>query len=244
MFKPVLVIPIFRHAKQLEKFIPKLPKNLAMIFVDDGNAPDEQKAIERLSKKCKAYLVRLPQNSGKTAAVLAGFSFALSKGFTHALQIDADGQHNAKDIPVFLEVAKKNPKSLINGYPAYDASVPKSRLYGRKVTNFWVAIEVYPQTIKDAMCGFRVYPLCEMQPILQRGLAAKRMGGDIEIVVRASWLGIPIINQQTNVIYPDDGFSNFRVFKDNVKLSLLHTLLVCTRIKNLLLSPFSKRRRF
>ena len=154
----------------------------------------------------------------------SGMEAAVEAGFTHALQVDADGQHDMGVIPIFLKETREHPDDLICGYPEYDESVPKAREHGRKITNFWVAIETLSLKIPDAMCGFRVYPLSTSWPIMKR-LRNKRMGVDIEIIVRLSWAGVKMRFFPVKVNYPKDGVSNFRMFHDNVVISMTHTML-------------------
>jgi hypothetical protein len=97
-----------------------------------------------------------------------------------------------------------------------------------------VLLETGDKNIKDAMCGFRVYPLAQIEPIIVKGLICKRMGGDIEILVKASWQGIKVVTLDTKVVFPKGGVSNFSMIKDNLKLFALHTLLVLTTLKNAL----------
>ena len=148
-------------------------------------------------------------------------------GYTHALQVDGDNQHNTDAIKVFLSKAESFPDRLINSYPVYDASAQAIRQHGRKLTNFWVRLETRSDAIRDAMCGFRVYPLKEIAPLLDK-IHFKRMGFDIEIIVKAYWQGIDIINLPVDVRYPDGGHSNYKLFADNVKISFLHAYLFCS----------------
>src|SRR5690606_17949432 len=101
------------------------------------------------------------------------------RGFSHALQIDADGQHDAADIPALLALAKANPEALVSGWPQYGDDMPRSRRYGRWITHFWVWIETLSLAIKDSMCGFRVYPLAARRAPLPRpaGAAEGQSGG-------------------------------------------------------------------
>ncbi len=227
MFKPCIIIPVYNHGKLLQGCITKiLSHNIALIIIDDGSNLETQKILQKISaNNSQIILHHLKENQGKGTAMLCGFELANIQGFTHALQIDADNQHLFDDIPLFLGLAKSNPQTVINGLPIYDNSVPKSRLYGRKITNFWVAIETLSGDVKDAMCGFRVYPLKSVMEIIQKQSLSKRMGFDIEIIVRLYWSGLAIINQPTEVKYPADGISHFRMFKDNLEISLLHTKL-------------------
>jgi glycosyltransferase involved in cell wall biosynthesis len=235
MFNPCIIIPVYNHGKLLQKSIGKIAAyGHKIIIVDDGNAAAEKNILQEIaSQNQNITLITLPENQGKGAAVIAGFDSAFQSGHSHALQIDADCQHNTDDIATFLATAQNNPNCLINGVPVYDEFVPKSRLYGRKITNFWVMVETRSRDIKDAMCGFRVYPLNAAIKLIKRHKISKRMGFDIEIIVRLHWMDVKIINQPTRVTYPKDGSSNFKMLSDNLKISWLHTRLVVKMLKNI-----------
>ena len=227
MFHPVIIIPCFNHAdafvtvaKQIDEY--KLP----VIVVDDGSEKNQSKKLKQICTKHDYIYIKHEKNAGKGAAMVTGFHKAMELGFSNALQIDADGQHDINDIAKFLEIAKQNPNALIVGQPVYDCSAPKSRLIGRKITNFWVAVETLNLHMPDAMCGFRVYPVAETNRILS-SLRFMRMGFDIEILVKMYRMGIKIITTETRVIYPQSGVSHFRVWHDNFYISLLHTYLFC-----------------
>lgn len=225
MFKPLILIPVFDHATQFESFAPKLTATgTPVLVVDDGSSPTEASALKEICQKHGFELLRREKNQGKGAAFKHGFFHARERGFSHVLQIDADGQHNATDIPRFFEIAQREPHALIAGTPLYDESVPAARKFGRKITNFWCVLETRSLKIGDAMCGFRVYPIEGITPALT-ATRAERMGFDIEIAVRAVWLGMRIINTPTRVIYPPNGRSHFHAFRDNVRISLTHARL-------------------
>ena len=239
MFRPVIIIPCFNHTDVFENFAPKIANlGIPVLVIDDGSP---QTQSQRLKNICSAHnftYVRQFPNAGKGCAVRKGFFAARSMGFTHALQIDADGQHDFADIKKFFALARKNPESLIVGNPVYDHSAPRARRIGRKITNFWVAVETLNFRMPDSMCGMRVYPLGETCRVAGR-LVFNRMGFDIEILVKLYWRGLKIIAQPTRVIYPIGGVSNFRMWRDNFYISLLHTYLcaimpigICQRIIN------------
>jgi predicted LPLAT superfamily acyltransferase len=171
-------------------------------------------------------LLRLPVNGGKGAAVMAGLRAAHRAGYTHALQIDADGQHDANDVPLFIAAAQVEPHAVILGRPVYDDSVPKSRLYGRYLTHVWVWIETLSLTIRDSMCGFRLYPLDAACALIDSVTLPTRMDFDIEILVRLHWRRLAFRSIPTRVTYATDGVSHFDVLWDNVRISASHTRLV------------------
>ena len=225
MIKPAIIVPCFNHADAFAPVADKLYTfDIPVIVVDDGSITQQSKKIKNICLKHKFFYVKNEKNGGKGAAMLTGFQFAIKKGFTHALQIDADGQHDIRDIPLFFKIANSHPNDLIIGNPIYDESAPRARLIGRKITKFWVMIETFNKNMPDTMCGFRVYPLKFIEPIL-KNIKFKRMGFDIEIIVKAYRCGINIISLPTKVVYPENGISHFHGFRDNLYISLLHTYL-------------------
>lgn len=225
MKKTVVIIPCFNHADAFAPVADKLVKfDKHVIVVDDGSTTQQSKKIKDICLKHKFIYLKNKKNGGKGAAMLIGFRFAIAQGFTHALQIDADGQHDIRDIPLFFKIATSHPDDLIIGNPVYDESAPRSRLIGRKITKFWVMVETLNKKMPDTMCGFRVYPLKFIEQILNT-IKFKRMGFDIEIIVKAYRKGIDIISVPTKVIYPKSGISHFNTFHDNFYISLLHTYL-------------------
>jgi len=224
-FKPCVVIPCYNHGATMAAVLARLaPFNLPLLIVDDGSDAATQQQLEALV--CDGVtLLRLAQNSGKGAAVKYGLEAAAARGYSHALQIDADGQHQIEDCPRMLAEAAAWPEALISGQPVYDDSIPKSRLYGRYATHVWVWIETLSLSLKDSMCGFRVYPLAATMTLLRQGSLGKRMDFDTEIMVRLYWAGTPSRFLRTRVTYPPDGLSHFDALRDNLRISSMHTRL-------------------
>ncbi|WP_211923204.1 glycosyltransferase family 2 protein [Duganella radicis] len=240
MFKPVIVVPVYNHEHAIGAVLAGLLRHgVPCMLVDDGSSVSCAAVLDALARAhpAEVELVRLPYNQGKGAAVLAGFRQAAVRGYTHVLQIDADGQHETADVPKFLALAEANPAAIICGYPVYDESVPKARLYGRYATHIWVWINTLSLEIRDSMCGFRVYPVAPVNTLAARHAIGVRMNFDTDIVVRLFWNGLRVINIGTSVSYPSDGVSHFRVWRDNVLISWMHTVLffgMLSRIPKLL----------
>ena len=234
-FRPCLVIPCYNHGATLVATLARLDHALAgpalpCVVVDDGSeAATAQLLAEAAARYPWLTLVRHQVNQGKGGAVITGLQRAAELGFSHALQLDADGQHELADLPRLLAEAQVHPQALISGAPHYDASAPKGRRYGRYITHIWVWIETCSLDIQDSMCGFRVYPLAAILAILPT-VRGRRMDFDIEVMVRLHWAGVPVRFVPTQVSYPADGLSHFQLWRDNLRISWLHTRLVCERL--------------
>jgi hypothetical protein len=146
-------------------------------------------------------------------------------GYTHALQVDADGQHALDDIPAFVQASQAHPQALVGGAPAYGDDAPRSRIYGRWLTRIWVWINTLSTAIPDAMCGFRIYPLAATVALLQRRNPGHRMDFDIAVLVLLYWRGVPMVWRPTRVIYPVGGISHFQGLRDNARISAMHARL-------------------
>lgn len=250
MFKPCIVVPVYNHEHAIGAVVEGLLRHgVPIMLVDDGSSAACAAALDALTQRYAQHqppvlLERLPQNGGKGAAVLAGFRRAGQLGYTHVLQIDADGQHQTADVPAFLAQAAAHPQAVIVGYPIYDESVPKARLYGRYATHIWVWINTLSFDIKDSMCGFRVYPVEPVNALAARRNIGQRMNFDTDILVRLFWSGLQVVNLGTRVSYPSDGVSHFRVWRDNVMISWMHTKLffgMLPRIPKLLARKWQAR---
>jgi glycosyltransferase involved in cell wall biosynthesis len=228
MYKPCAVIPVYNHEHALPAVVEALRgAGLPCVLIDDASSPACAATIERLATQADVYLLRLPINQGKGGAVMTGLREAARLGFSHALQVDADGQHDLSGLDAFLAASRAAPLTLICGYPQYDASVPKGRLYARYLTHVWVWINCLSLSIRDSMCGFRLYPLPATLALLDTVAIGRRMDFDTEILVRLFWRDQPMRWLPVRVHYPADGLSHFRLWHDNALISKMHAKLFC-----------------
>jgi glycosyltransferase involved in cell wall biosynthesis len=221
------VVPVFDHQRAIGHVVAGLRQHgLAVFLVDDGSGPECAAELDRLSHAdVHVRLLRLPENQGKGAAVMAGLTAAASESFSHALQIDADGQHDMSSVPRFVAAAADEPQALICGRPVFDASIPRHRLYLRYLTHVMVWINTLSFEIPDAMCGMRVYPLAVVLPVLNAEPPGQRMAFDVEALVRLHWRGVRWRWLPIRVAYPFDGVSHFRLVRDNWLITLMHVRL-------------------
>ena len=228
MIRPCVVIPVYNHEHAIGNVLAQvLAHGLPVILVDDGCSAACAAVLDRLAAAYpeRVVLERHTVNQGKGGAVLTGFARAARDGYSHVLQVDADGQHSVADVPRFLDAARAAPHAVIAGCPVYDESVPALRLYARYLTHVWVWINTLSLAIRDSMCGFRVYPIAPVLALARRRRLGLRMNFDIEILVRLYWDGLAIVNLPTRVGYPEDGVSHFKAWADNVLISRLHMTL-------------------
>jgi glycosyltransferase involved in cell wall biosynthesis len=221
------VIPVYEHEHAVPHVVAALRAHgLPIVLVDDGSGQSCRGALEILSRETGATLVRLPVNGGKGAAVIAGLRAAAAAGFTHALQVDADGQHTLADTPRFLEAAAREPEVIVCGRPVFDASIPRTRFFFRYLTHALVWLQTLSLSeIRDSMCGFRLYPIHTVLRVVDEDGVGTRMDFDVEILVKLVWRGHALRWLDTRVSYPLDGISHFRMLLDNVRLARMHVRL-------------------
>ena len=198
--------------------------------VVDGSTDGTAQGLQQMADADPGLRVWvLPHNQGKGAAVLHGLQQALAAGFTHALTMDADGQHPADLIPAFMRASLSRPEAMVLGRPVFDASAPLLRVRGRRVSNWWTNLETLGAGVADSLYGFRVYPVAALMEVMRGQRWMRRFDFDTEAVVRLAWRGVKPINLDAPVKYlsaAEGGVSHFRYGRDNVLLSWMHSRLM------------------
>jgi glycosyltransferase involved in cell wall biosynthesis len=225
---PCIIIPMYNNRDTIRTVVESVDYlHLPCLIIDDGSDEATQQALRAIDSEFDwVEIIRRPQNGGKGAAMRDGFTAATSRSYTHAIQIDADGQHNVDDIPRFLDEARRAPDALILSKPLFDADAPMSRRYGRLITTVCVWIETLSTEIRDTLCGFRCYPLAPVMRCYESARIGSGMVFDTEIAVHLYWQGTPVRNVTTKIIYTDGGLSHFDYVGDNLKISWMHTKLI------------------
>jgi glycosyltransferase involved in cell wall biosynthesis len=214
--KPCILIPCFEHGRPLRSVLESLERyGLQCLVVDDGSGAETQRALDEIERDLPfVRVVRLASNRGKGVALSRGFALAADLGFTHAVCLDADGQHDATAVPAFLEAMRKDPDALVLGEPIFDASAPRSRIWARQLSRAAVWIATLSLEIRDPLCGMRGVPLESALRVIRREPLGNRMEFDPEFAVRCVFAGVPIRNVPVRVVYPVDGLSHFDVGRD------------------------------
>ena len=229
------VVPSHNHFVALGAVVTSLRRaGLDVVIVDDASDEPARSAIAGFHAPANGVeVVRLPVNRGKGGAVIAGLRWAQVRGFTHVVQIDADGQHDLASLSHLIAAARAHPEALISGRPSFDSCMPRGRKVGRWITHIWVWVETLSTRIADSMCGYRVYPLGRTLAVLSSERVGQRMDFDPEIMARLFWSGTPVIHVPVRVVYPEGNSSNFHLLRDNWLISWMHTRLVLTMILRL-----------
>jgi glycosyltransferase involved in cell wall biosynthesis len=214
----------------LEKWKP------VWVVLDGSTDSSVAEAHDLQRDHCELRLFSLPQNHGKGGAALVAMKAALDAGFSHALLMDADGQHSADHVVRFIETSMEHPGAMILGVPIFGLDAPSERVKGRRVGNWFANLETLWGGVRDSLFGFRVYPLAPAVRIMEAIKTARRFDFDTELGVRLFWAGVRPINQLVPVHYPPrelGGVSHFKYLRDNLLLAGTHTrlcLLMLTRL--------------
>jgi glycosyltransferase involved in cell wall biosynthesis len=215
------LIPHYEHAGAIGALLDRLaPFDLPCIVVDDGSAEAARAVLRELeSRHPWVTVVWRDVNGGQGAAKRTGYHKAFEAGYTHSLELDADGQHDTNDIPRFLAAMHANPSAAVLGKPEFGADAPKARIYGRQLSRGLVWAACCSLTIEDPLCGFRGLPLERAVEVTRSAHTGDRMSFDPEFAVRLYRAGLPIVTIPTRVSYPLDGVSHFDMVRDNLRLA-------------------------
>lgn len=227
----LLLIPSYNTGAKVLSTVREAREQWAPVWVViDGSTDGTREQLERMAAADpQLRVMALPYNQGKGAAVLHGLLEAEKLGYTHALTMDADGQHPADKIPEFMAASSAAPEKMILGKPVFDASAPAIRVAGRKLSNGWAHLQTLRGGIGDTLFGMRVYPIRPLREIMQGTRWMRRFDFDPEAAVRLYWKGVKPINIDTPVRYfkPEEGgVSHFKYVRDNILLSSMHGRLL------------------
>lgn len=223
--KICVIIPVYNNENLITDVVKSvLQYSENLIIVNDGSTDGTLNAIDSQSFDERVTLISYTKNRGKGYALKMGFKCALDLGFTHAITMDADGQHLANDMEIMKISAENNPKALIVGARKFDnPNMPQGNRFANKFSNFWFTVQTWKR-LPDTQTGFRVYPL---QKTGKMHLFTNRYETELEILVRSAWRNIPIVSQPINVYYPpiNERISHFNSSRDFLRISVLNTVL-------------------
>lgn len=222
----LVAVPVYNHAPTLRAVVlGLLERHPHVLVVDDGSDDLEPEVLAGLPVR----MVRHGRNRGKGAAIRTAALEARRQGMSHIVTIDADGQHDPADLPLFLEAVAADPLAVIVGARDFNTeNVPGSSRFGRAFSNFWLRVQT-GVILSDVQSGYRAYPLNVLENLR---CTENRYSFEVEVLVRAAWAGFRLREVNIRVHYPPKGerVSHFRAFMDNARISLLNTRLTIRAI--------------
>lgn len=223
MEKICVIIPTYNNATTIRRVIEDVEKYCSsIIVVNDGSTDDTAAILQSIPSPIE--VVSYPDNRGKGYALVTGFKKAKALGYTHAITIDADGQHFADDIPCFIEGLKHNPEGFIVGCRNLtEENMPRQNTFANRFSNFWFRLQT-GINLPDTQSGYRLYTLSSLKGL---NLITSRYESELELLVYAAWAGVDITSVNVKVYYPpaEERVSHFRPIYDFFRISVLNTVL-------------------
>ncbi|MBN1548354.1 MAG: glycosyltransferase family 2 protein [Syntrophaceae bacterium] len=224
--RAAVVIPVYNHESRVAEVIQKaMCLNLPVYVVDDGSTDG---TYERIKDLPGITILRHDMNLGKGAALMTGFA-AAAYTCQWAISIDADGQHNPEDAGNLFNVVKNGTRPIVVGcrQGMGQRHVPLASRFGRGFSNFWVWVSGGP-VLKDTQSGFRLYPLPE---VLDIPVVARRFQFEVEVLVRARWRGMSVLEAPVDVVYAPgkERISHYRGFVDFFRNAATFSRLIMQR---------------
>lgn len=226
-FSVVVIAPTYNNGGTLAGVLERIGRlDLPVIVVDDGCTDD----TPRILREWEAHgpgrrHLRHGRNLGKAAALRSGFASAIDAGYTHAVTIDTDNQHDPEDIPRLIEAARLQPTALVLGARSTSiAGYPARSLTGRAISNLFIRLESGAH-VRDSQSGLRVYPLGFVKEVNVR---AGRYGFETEVLTRAAWSRTPIVEVDIASRYlpESERVSHFRPVVDTLRAIPMHARLI------------------
>jgi glycosyltransferase involved in cell wall biosynthesis len=206
------VIPAYNPGPVLGRVATAAASELGAdsVFVIDDGATDGSIAHAR---EAKVHVVAHPANRGKGAALRTGFAAALTAGADWVFTLDADGQHDPREMGGFLAVAARGRYQVLVGNRMADTrDMPWLRLFANRATSAVVSL-LAGQRIADSQSGYRLIAA----PVLAAlGLRYDRFEAESEILVKAARAGFRIGGVPIRTIYGEEK-SNIHPLRDTIR---------------------------
>ena len=219
------VIPTYNNGGTMADVVRRVAAQIAnIIVVVDGSTDNTREVLQALN--LPITVVDCPKNGGKGAALKRGFRKARKMGFTHALTIDADGQHLPEDIPLLYRAHTIHPEAIIVGSRGLEQeNMPSQNTFANRFSNFWFALQTGLR-LPDTQSGFRIYPLGSKR-MPGEALMTSRYEAELALLVFGAWANTTVIPVPVRVYYPlqNERVSHVRPAYDFSRISILNTVV-------------------
>lgn len=219
-----IIVPAYQAEAKLAAVIADLraalPQLASEILVVDDGSTDGTAAVA-VSLGCQ--LVSHGKNRGKGAALVTGLATALARGHEVALTVDADGQHPAEEGRRVLLAAADPAAFVLGARELATAGAPRKNRVSNEISNFFIS-RFAGRPLRDTQCGLRRYPIRATLELAPRG---EGYDFEAEVLLRAIWAGVEIVEQPVRVLYPEDRVTHFHVVRDPWRI--VRTVVVALR---------------
>ncbi|MCW5892391.1 MAG: glycosyltransferase family 2 protein [bacterium] len=208
------LVPAFDAAGSIADVVRGAAEVLTpVVVVDDGSADDTAARAQAAG----AVVVRQPVNRGKGAALVVGLRYMAEHGITHALTLDADGQHLPSQLPVLLAASAAAPDAIVVGVRKKEGHTIRGiNRFGNRVADTLMR-RIAGRPLPDTQSGFRVYPVAST---LALGTEGTRYEFETEVLLRAARAAMPLVGIPVEVFYPpvDERISHYRPWRDTLRI--------------------------
>lgn len=216
----VAVVPAYQAAATVGAVVRGVGSGFDEVWVLDDGSTD---GTEDEAKRAGARVLRHPENLGKGAALRSLLAQAHAAGLDAVVSLDADGQHPPEEA-IRLDRAVEDRGALVLGVRDLAlARAPQANRRGNHIANYWIA-GFAGRPLRDTQCGLRRYPV---EATLALGVRGPRFSFESEVVLRAIFQGLRLIELPVEVRYPPDRTSHFRLVADPSRIifATIRTLL-------------------
>jgi glycosyltransferase involved in cell wall biosynthesis len=201
----IALIPCYNEAKYIAEVVKRTLVHLPVVVIDDGSTDGSAAAAALAGAKVVAHKL----NQGKGKALNTGFDYAVQRGVDAAITLDADGQHDPDEIPLFVESFRAGQGDMIIGKRTFGEMPAKSQFGNRVGTKLlgWAM----GQPVPDNQSGYRLLSREVMRTIRP---SSSRFEAEVEILLRAQLAGFKVSWVPIKTIY-NDKKSHFRPIHDS-----------------------------
>jgi len=194
----VVLIPTYNERENLPRIVARVRAAVptADILVLDDNSPDGTGDVgdELAAADPQVHVLHRPGKHGLGAAYLAGFGWALDRGYDATVEMDADGSHQPEQLPALLAAAEHADVVIGSRWVKGGRVVnwPLSRKALSVGGNVYVKV-MLGMSVNDATGGYRVYRASALREMDLHSVESQGYGFQVDMTWRAVKAGLTVV---------------------------------------------------
>lgn len=210
----IAIIPAYNEEDNIKDVVRRTIKYVDLVVVIDDGSVD---ATSKEAESAGAFVIKNKKNKGKAEAMRIGFDYALQKGADFVVVLDADGQHDPDEIPLFMDEAKKG-FDIVVGARKFDRKLmPRRRIFANSFSSYLTSLVAHTK-ILDSQSGYRIIKRSVLEKI---HFTSNRYEIETEMLIKAARCGFKIGFVPIKTIYTAHAKSMVNQFIDPLKFLLL-----------------------